>query len=279
MGINFNIKVREYLTNDTFVDVPNDNWLYYGIFGVQSINIDESGMIDLAFSGENNPGFFNFVSVGLGSTNISVSIDNITSNALNITVGNPDLESMNISARTNSITVNSNLQFNVIGTNTDGTIHDITSNVVWKLSDPSVAVIDKKGLLTALKSGNITVTAIGNKKLSSTFNLNISNPVTTISISPSQYHFPSTQGLLTLNAYYVYLDGSTKLIPTSSYTSANWSINGDGSTCSFALFGVTDNGETVKFSGGAIFGLCGATVTFNYNGIITQSFLSAGRPI
>jgi uncharacterized protein YjdB len=41
----------------------------------------------------------------------------------------------------------------------DGTSFDVTEQVTWSSSDPSVATISKTGLITAIAPGTVTITA------------------------------------------------------------------------------------------------------------------------
>jgi uncharacterized protein YjdB len=69
-------------------------------------------------------------------------------------------------------------------TNLDGSIPKNPS-LVWKLSDESLASIDKEGNLTALKDGKVTVTAIYNGKQTS-LEINIKKSSVSISNNPNQ---------------------------------------------------------------------------------------------
>lgn len=80
---------------------------------------------------------------------------------LNLTL-NPKkvVDSIGISPSSTSIQVASSTSFNVTAIHSDNTINKInSSNVVWSVDDPSVAVISKAGVLTGLTSGQVEVTA------------------------------------------------------------------------------------------------------------------------
>ncbi|MCX5918261.1 MAG: Ig-like domain-containing protein, partial [Deltaproteobacteria bacterium] len=50
-------------------------------------------------------------------------------------------------------------QFTATGYYNDGTSHDITTQVTWSSSNPSVATVDSTGLATAFSLGTATITA------------------------------------------------------------------------------------------------------------------------
>ena len=69
-------------------------------------------------------------------------------------------------------------QFTASGTYSDGTTHDITTQVTWTSSDTSVATVNSSGLATAVAAGTTTITATsGSISGNTTFTVNRCNPI------------------------------------------------------------------------------------------------------
>ena len=101
------------------------------------------------------------ISVGVGTTEISVSRDGVSA-TVSFEVNDAELQSLRIEPADASIPVGSSLQLRAIGTFTDGE-HDITADVAWGSSDASVAAISnldgQSGEATGLAAGQATITA------------------------------------------------------------------------------------------------------------------------
>ena len=69
------------------------------------------------------------------------------------------LQSITVAAPSPSIGSGATEQLTATAVYTDKSTKTITSQAVWQSSDPSIAVVSASGMLTALKSGNVTVTA------------------------------------------------------------------------------------------------------------------------
>lgn len=78
--------------------------------------------------------------------------------------GTPKVASVAISPSTQALVIGQNVQFTALGTYGHGSNHpasqeDVTSQVTWTSSSPSVATINSSGVATAVGAGNTTITA------------------------------------------------------------------------------------------------------------------------
>lgn len=93
-----------------------------------------------------------------GSTTITASTNNITSNSATLTVTAPQLASLSITPSSASITAGNTQQFSATGTLSDGTAATL-GPLTWTSSDTSVATIDSTGLVTTLAVGSTNISA------------------------------------------------------------------------------------------------------------------------
>jgi len=102
----------------------------------------------------------NSMATGLaaGTTNITVTLDGITSPIIALTV--TTLSSIAVTPNPpNSLAVGSTEQFTVIGNNWDGSTTNITTEATWASNDNTVAIIDSNGLVTGVAAGTANITA------------------------------------------------------------------------------------------------------------------------
>ena len=105
------------------------------------------------------------------------------------------LASITVTPANLNIPAGTTYQFTTSGTYTDGTAHDLTSQVSWSSSDPSVATVKSSGMGTCVSAGTTTITATlgsisGNTTLtvtSATLVAGIINTSTTWSVANSPY--------------------------------------------------------------------------------------------
>jgi uncharacterized protein YjdB len=106
-----------------------------------------------------------------GSTTLTVTTTNLSSVA--VTPVNP------------SISVGAIQQFTATGTYSNGTSNDITTQVTWSSSNPSVATVDSTGLAIAVSIGTTTITATsGSISASTTLTVN-SATLSSIAVTPA----------------------------------------------------------------------------------------------
>lgn len=110
----------------------------------------------------------NFASVGVGlvrgvaagSTQITASVNGITSPAATVTVTSATLKSIAVSPSNRSVAAGTPLQFTAAGTYSDGTTQDVTNSVAWASSQTAVATISAStGLASAVAAGTTQITA------------------------------------------------------------------------------------------------------------------------
>lgn len=71
----------------------------------------------------------------------------------------PTLLVMSVTPGSQTISVNANQQFVAVGTFSDNTTRDLTSQVTWTCSDPEKASINNRGLATGVSAGSTIITA------------------------------------------------------------------------------------------------------------------------
>lgn len=98
-------------------------------------------------------------SLAQGSTTIFASANGITSNSAILTVTAPVLTAVAITPTTANLTVGSTQQLIATGTYTDGLTAEISSSVVWTLSNSAVASVGSTGLVSALSTGSSNISA------------------------------------------------------------------------------------------------------------------------
>jgi len=111
-----------------------------------------------------NPSVASINSSGLGTpitpgtATITATSGSISGNTT-FTVTSATLSSIAVTPANPSIPVGLAKQFTASGTYSDGTNHDITAQVTWQSSNPSVATVNGSGLATAASAGTATITA------------------------------------------------------------------------------------------------------------------------
>jgi len=98
-------------------------------------------------------------SVGSGTAHITAALGAVTSVPATLTVQPHTLVSLSISPRNSYISAHHTLQFKAVGTFSDGTTSDITTQVNWTSSNTNVVTIDANGLATGVAFGPITIKA------------------------------------------------------------------------------------------------------------------------
>ena len=133
------------------------------------------------------------------------------------------LKSITVGAPNASIASGATEQLTASAVYTDNSTKLITSQAAWQSSDPTVATVSASGLLTALKSGNVTVTATWNS-ISGTVGVSVTaGALSSITVTPVAFSIASGQSKK-LSALGTYADGTsldvTNQATWSSSTSA-----------------------------------------------------------
>ncbi|MGB9446067.1 MAG: Ig-like domain-containing protein [Candidatus Acidiferrum sp.] len=167
---------------------------------------------------------------GVGSSNITASMNSTTSNTYSLSVTAAALESIALSETSTSITVALTSQFTATGTYSDGSTADVTSQVSWNSGTSSVATITAAGLVTAVAPGTSNISATLDGIASPSVQINVNAAVLQSVV------ITATQGSTTPAAPSVANGTSVQLYATGLYnnnstqdltTQVSWSSTAD----------------------------------------------------
>lgn len=122
--------------------------------------------------------------VAPGQTNVTASVGTITGSAT-LTVSSATLVSIAVAPGSPTIAAGTTQQFSAIGTFSDESTQDLSTQVSWSSSNSPVATINLNGLATSFVAGSATITAtLGT--VSNAANLTVTAAVlTSISVTPA----------------------------------------------------------------------------------------------
>src|SRR6202163_52009 len=146
----------------------------------------------------------------LGSVTISATSGSVTGSTT-VNVQSAVLSSITVRPVNKKIAPLTSLQFQAIGTYTDGSTHNLNGQVSWISSNSAVATIARGGRAKGLITGSTTITATLDS-ISGSTTLNVSNAtIVSISVTPSGRTIaPGTK--LTFAATGVFSDHTTQVI-------------------------------------------------------------------
>ena len=201
-----------------------------------------------------------------GSTAITAALGGI-SGSTNLTVTAATLVSLGITPANSSIAKGLKSQFTAIGTYTDNSTQNLTAQVQWSSSDPTVATVSSAsgydGLGMALNPGSVTITATLAGTSASTV-LTVT-PATLVSIGVTPANPTIANGLTSqFIATGVYTDNSTQDLTASvAWTSSDTSVAAvSNASASHGLAtGVSPGSATITAASGTISGSTSLTVT------------------
>ncbi len=192
-----------------------------------------------------------------GASNISATVGSINGSAT-LTVTAPTLVSIAVTPANGTVPAGYSLQFDAVGTFSDGSNQDLTSSVTWSSSAPDVATINSAGLTSSLLVGNTNITATsGTVQGTTTLTVN-SAILVSIAVSPAT---PSIAAGTTqqFTATGTYSDNSTQNLTST----ATWSSSATG-VATIAAGGlataVTVGNSTISATVGSISGSASLTV-------------------
>ena len=201
-----------------------------------------------------------------GTTTITAAYLSRSGNTT-LTVTSATLTAIQVTPAAPSVGKGASQQFTAIGSYSDGTTKDITSTVVWRSSDQSVATISNaagsSGLAKSLKIGSTTIVA-SQDSLSGTAVLKVTAAtVTRIDVTPTTPTIPKGNSQQ-FTATAVYTDNSTQdFTTTATWSSSNTAVieisNGTGSQGLSAA--VAPGTATVTATAQGLSGSTSATVT------------------
>ena len=199
-----------------------------------------------------------------GSANINAAYQSVTSPNASVVVTSSPLVSIAVTPSPATIPEDVALQYTAIGTFADSTTQNLTTNVTWASSQPSVATVSNPpatpGLATGVAAGQTSITAVFASIVSNQASLTVSN-ATLVSINITPINFSTTVGqTVNYRAVGTFSDSSTvDLTSQSTWSSSSPSVatintfNGIASTAStgttvikaiFTQSGVTITGTT-----------------------------------
>lgn len=209
--------------------------------------------------------------VAAGTTTITALFNGQTA-SFALTVSSATLQSITITPASLSIPAGVEKQFVATGTYSDGSTQNITTAVIWNLSNTNIATISNaagsQGLLTPIIAGNANITANLNGSSSNTSSLTVTTAILqSITVTPANSSIPlGVQKQFT--AIGTYSDASTV-----DYTSlVLWSSSTKAATISNS----TNNGLAIAVSVGttlitASFQNITATTTLTVDAATLQS--------
>jgi trimeric autotransporter adhesin len=153
-----------------------------------------------------------------GTSTVTATSGSISGTA-SVTVSSATLVSLAIAPANSTMPDEANKQFTATGTFSDTTTQDLTQLVLWKSSNPAVAIINASGLVTSVATGSTTIQASVGSVVQST-TLTVSNvALASIAIAPSNPTI-SKGTLLKFTATATYTDGSTATLTNVSWKSS-----------------------------------------------------------
>jgi uncharacterized protein YjdB len=200
--------------------------------------------------------------VGTGATTISAQAGGVTGST-GFTVTAATLQSIAITPSSAAVAKGGQQHFVAIGTYSDGTTQNLSTQVVWASSQSSVATIDSNGLATSTTGGSTQIIAVY-QGLSS---------VVTLTVSPAQLSSlavtPATASIAMgtaqqYKAVGTLTDGSTQDLTTSvtwSSSSASATVNAAGLAKSSSSGSTTITAQAGSTSATASLNMSTATAT------------------
>ncbi len=158
--------------------------------------------------------------VSAGTATITATLGNLTSSAL-LTVDASVLTNIVVHPATPEIARSAQVAFAATGSYSDGDTHDLTTQVAWTSSTPSIATISSAGVATGMDAGETTITALLGG-VTGTAQLRVdSSRLTSIQILPQNPSI-ARQATQPFKATGTYSDGDTKdLTAQVSWTAGN----------------------------------------------------------
>ena len=143
--------------------------------------------------------------------------------SMTLTVTSAALSSIAVTPANLIISMGSTHQFRATGRYSDGTSYDITPQVTWGSSNPSVATVNKSGLATAVTASTATITAaLGTVVGNQTFT--VISLLSSISVTPDNSIMPAGSDKL-FAATGTYSDGTSNDIRRQvTWSSANTTV-------------------------------------------------------
>ena len=156
--------------------------------------------------------------VGAGTSTVTASSGSISGTA-SVTVTSAILVSLAIAPVNSTMPDEANKQFTATGTFSDNTTQDMTLFVLWKSSNPAVAIINASGLATSVATGTTTIQASSGSVVQSTTLIVSTVALASITITPANPTIAKGT-LLKFTAIETYSDGSTATLTNVTWKSS-----------------------------------------------------------
>ncbi len=207
-----------------------------------------------------------------GTTTISATLSGITT-SLSVRVTNAVLASINITSASGTVPSGAKIQASAVGTFSDGSTQDLTSQVTWTSSQTSVATVSNasgtQGLITGQSPGAANIVATLSS-VTATISITVTN-ATLASINVSPPSLSVADGFSTaLTATGNYSDGSTLNITTQ----VNW-LTSDGSVIQVSNAAGSKGRVTAVAPGSAVVNATLSGVTGTSRVTVTSATLSS----
>jgi uncharacterized protein YjdB len=204
------------------------------------------------------------IATGTGSATLTATVQG-SSATVTVTVTNALLNSIAITPLATNVNLGEQPQFTAIGTYSDSSTADITSQVHWSSSSASVATISAAGLASSKGVGTATITAsLAGVSVQTTLTVNTATLVS-IAVTASQNSFALGTSLQ-LTATGTYSDSSTRdltnLVTWSSMTPAVGIVNS---------LGLATGATTGSFNAEAVLGTISGTLSTTVTSAVLQS--------
>ena len=156
-------------------------------------------------------------SLKAGTVTVTATMNSVSGTA-GVTVSSAVLATINVGAPNPSLASGATEQLTATAVYSDGSTQSVTSQVAWQSSDATVASVAASGMLTALKTGNVTVSATWNS-VSGTAGVSVTAPsLSSITVTPLVFSIASGQAKQ-LSALGTYSDGTSQDVTSQ----ATWS--------------------------------------------------------
>jgi Big-like domain-containing protein len=208
-------------------------------------------------------------SAGLGDTTISASLSGV-SGSTTLTVSSAVLVSLEVTPQDHSIALGANQQFAATGTFSDGTIQDLTTQVLWDSSAAAALVSNDagtKGLADSISLGSVTISATHSGVTGSTTLTISSATLVSIEVTPTNpaIALGTTQAFTATGTF---TDGSVRdLTAEVAWSSSEASVaavanaaGSEGLASSIAMGTATITAETSGISGSTSLAVSSATL-------------------
>jgi uncharacterized protein YjdB len=156
--------------------------------------------------------------VGAGTSTVTASSGSISGTA-SVTVTSAILVSLAIAPVNSTMPDEANKQFTATGTFSDNTTQDMTLFVLWKSSNPAVAIINASGLATSVATGTTTIQASSGSVVQSTTLIVSTVALASITITPANPTIAKGT-LLKFTAIETYSDGSMATLTNVTWKSS-----------------------------------------------------------